>query len=136
MPVDNTSERSTFAKLVAQLATAHGGLRQEFARAIGVTPQYLSQLTADVYKAPSVELCMRIALVGHLSLRDVLLAAGRPALADMYTQLRPFEIADAIELNTASTEHSADWAALDDDTREAFRLILKAVVHEQRRGIR
>jgi transcriptional regulator with XRE-family HTH domain len=129
--VDDKAERSHFANLVARLAREHGGLKQDFARALGISPTVLSQLIAGVYKEPSVELCMRIALVGRVSLRKVLLAAGRPALAAMYTQLRPFEIVDAIELNT-STEHTADWASLDDDTREAFSVLIKAAVHANR----
>lgn len=125
------TERNKFAELVAQLAKEHGGLRQDFARAIGVTPNVLSQIIAGVFQEPSIELCMRIALVGRLSLRKVLIAAGRSQLASMYTQLRPYEVMDAIELNT-TTEHTADWAALDDDTRDAFSRLIKAAVHANR----
>jgi hypothetical protein len=90
---------SPFATLVSTAIANFGGLKKDFATAVGLPPTRLSAILADTYHEPSIELCLRIAQVGRVRPEVVLRAAGRPEVAEVLADLFP----EAIEpggLNT------------------------------------
>jgi len=140
-----------FADLIADLARRHGGTKQAFARAIGVSASALSRLLAG-HGAPPTELCLRIAKAAQVSASRVLRAAGRGSVADLLEdlygepamrrqqfaapRLTPYEQTLLDEWRTLDVPEQRAMALLINRTAAARTAVKALPFQRQRKGVR
>jgi transcriptional regulator with XRE-family HTH domain len=130
-------ERSGFPAFIEGLIKQSGLLKQEFARELGVKPPVLSQILSGAYQTPTIDLCIRFARVGRVSISRVLREAGRAEDAEQLSGLYAAEIRDV--LNLAQQKWSDGemirlspeerrilelWRSLDSEQMQAFKVLL------------
>ena len=122
-----------FAALLADLVRRHGGTKQAFARAVGVSPSALSRLLAGHARQASTELCLRIAQVARVSASRVLRASGRSSVADLLEELygepamRRQQFA-APRLTPYEQTLIDEWRTLDAPEQRAMALLMNRTV--------
>jgi transcriptional regulator with XRE-family HTH domain len=119
---------TAFGAYLRSLVTAHGGTKQDFARALGIRASKLSRLFTKP-SPPSVELCFQIAALTRTSPTRLLRLAQHTAIADwiedLYTPTRP----DAgVTLTGAEQSHLTQWRRLTNADRAVLQRMIRRLI--------
>lgn len=121
---------TNLAVLVTDLVRRFGGNKQDFAKAVGISPSALSRLMAQPMKhQPSPEVCLRLARVGRVSGARVMRAAGYAILTDLIEELFG-AAADQrqrfFSVTPREQTHLEEWRDLDPDVQKALNALATA----------
>jgi transcriptional regulator with XRE-family HTH domain len=119
---------NAFGSLLRDLAPQYGGTKQDLARAIGITPSVFSRLLSGA-PPPSVEVCLRLALVTATPASVVLRAAGLGSIDELIQNLYgPAAKARAsrgrLRVTPLEEKHLKQWRSLGGAEAKALGVIL------------
>lgn len=119
-----------FSSYLQQIAESFPS-RKALAEALGISQPRLSHALggAGGYTL-NVENCLRLAKVANRPAGEVLRAAGKSEIADLLDFLYPR--AGRPTMSGADRKHLDQWAALTDEEREAFTLLMSSRVESRR----
>jgi len=124
--LESTEPPAPFVRLIEECLREHGGKKQDYARAIGVSPTMLSQILAGVYRTPALELCLRVAVKCGRPIDDVLRAAGLDHVIELFDILYPPEVRHALrKLTPRERTLIAAFRALDSEQAQAIEVLAK-----------
>ena len=113
-------------RLIEECLRAFGGKKQDYARKIGVSPTMLSQILAGVYRAPALELCLRVAVQCGRPIDEVLRAAGLEQLIELFDSLYPPEVRHGLRKFTPrELALITAFRGLEDDSARAIEVLAK-----------
>lgn len=119
-----------FTRYLQQVADGFPS-RRALAEALGISAPRLSHaLSGNGGYTLNVENCLRLAMVANRPAAEVLRAAGKKEIADLLDHLYPRAGRPAV---TGAERQLLDhWAALTDEEREAFALLMSSRVESRR----
>jgi len=128
-----------FRRLLVDLAKQFGGTKQELARRAGLSPSAFSRLHAG-RSVPSVEVCLRLAIVTSTSASKLLRAAGKGTTADLLEDLygaaaiRRHAFVGVRHLNPTEQRHMEAVRALAPKDQRAFFYLVERASAQRMNG--